>query len=222
MKRRRKLQPLAINPLVVDLSHHNEVADFGRVKAAGYAGVIHKATEAIGFVDKMCALRRGQAMNAGLLWGAYHFLRPVSIPAQVDFFLKIAAPANTTLLALDHEDQRVPLVDAKEFLLRVERSVGRKALLYSGFLIKEQLGNRIDGYLAAHRLWLAQHGPRPVTPRNWPSAWLWQFAGDGVGPKPYSVPGIVDTGIDISHFDGDAVKLGAEWAGSTAVGPATA
>jgi DNA invertase Pin-like site-specific DNA recombinase len=30
---------------------------------------------------------------------------------------------------------------------------------------------------------VAQFGPRPVTPRNWPSAWLWQFAGDGVGPK---------------------------------------
>jgi len=31
MKRRRKLQPVAINPLVVDLSHHNDVADFGKV-----------------------------------------------------------------------------------------------------------------------------------------------------------------------------------------------
>ena len=115
MKRRRKLQPLAINPLVVDLSHNNDVADFGEVKAAGYAGIIHKATEATGFVDKMYAIRRGQAMNAGLLWGAYHFLRPVSIPAQVDFFLKIAAPDNTTLLALDQQDERVTLVDAKEF-----------------------------------------------------------------------------------------------------------
>jgi hypothetical protein len=41
---------------------------------------------------------------------AGHFLRPVSIPARVDFFLKIAAPDGTTLLALDHEDQRVPLI----------------------------------------------------------------------------------------------------------------
>ena len=161
-------------------------------------------------------------MNAGLLWGAYHFLRPVSIPAQVDFFLRIAAPDNMTLLALDHEDERVPLIDAKEFLLRVEDAVGRKAVLYSGFLIKEQLGNRIDSYLAAHRLWLAQYGPRPVTPRNWSSAWLWQFTGDGIGPKPHSVPGIVDTGVDINHFDGDAAKLAAEWSGPTTVEPATA
>jgi hypothetical protein len=39
---------------------------------------------------------------------------------------------------------------------------------------------------------------------------------------PHSVPGIVDTGIDINHFDGDAVKLAAEWPGPTAVEPATA
>ena len=145
MKRRRKLQPVAINPLVVDLSHHNDVADFGKVKAVGIAGIIHKATEAIRFVDNKYAVRRGPAMNAGLLWGAYHFLRPVSIPAQVDFFLKIAAPDNATLLALDHEDERVPLINAKEFLLRLEHAVGRKAVLYSGSLIKEQLDDRIDG-----------------------------------------------------------------------------
>jgi Glycosyl hydrolases family 25 len=55
VKRHRKLQPLAINPLVVDLSHHNDVADFGKVKASGIAGIIHKATEATGFADKMYA-----------------------------------------------------------------------------------------------------------------------------------------------------------------------
>ena len=121
MKRRRQLRPVAINPLVVDLSHHNDVADFGKVKAAGYAGIIHKATEAIGFLDNMYAIRRGDATDAGLLWGAYHFLRPVSIAAQVDFFLKIASPDNTTLLALDHF--RCPLLGAKRTSVLVLRMV---------------------------------------------------------------------------------------------------
>jgi lysozyme len=122
------------------------------------------------------------------LWGAYHFLRPGLIAAQVDFFLKVAAPDETTLLALDHEDKRVALIDAQEFLLRVEDVIGRKPVFYSGSVIKEQLDSRIDGYLAAHRLWLAQYGPRPVTPRNWPSAWLWQFTGDGLGPSRTASP----------------------------------
>ena len=222
MKRRSTLPVVVINPLVVDLSHYDDVADFDAVKAAGIAGIIHKATEDVSFTDKLYASRRGPALAANLLWGAYHFLRPSSIAAQVDFFLKVAAPDDTTLLALDHEDKRVALIDAKEFLLRVEDAVGRRPVLYSGSVIKEQLGSRIDGYLAAHRLWLAQYGPRPVTPRNWPSAWLWQFTGDGLGPKPHSVPGIVDSGIDINSYEGDAVKLAAEWSGPITVEPPTA
>ena len=136
-----------------------------------------------------------------------------------DWQLRCAASRHC---GLSRNSPCVPLINAKEFLLRVEDAVGRKAVLYSGFLIEEQLGNRIDSHLAAHRLWLAQYGPRPVTPRNWSSAWLWQFTGDGVGPKPHSIPGIVDTGIDINHFDGDAVKLTAEWSGPTTVEPVTA
>jgi Glycosyl hydrolases family 25 len=54
---------VVINPLVVDLSHHNDVVDFSKVKAAGIAGIIHKATEAIGFVDNAYAVRRGHAVN---------------------------------------------------------------------------------------------------------------------------------------------------------------
>jgi hypothetical protein len=51
MKRSRKSPAVAINPLVVDLSHHNDVADFGAVNDAGIAGIIHKATEGVGFTD---------------------------------------------------------------------------------------------------------------------------------------------------------------------------
>jgi hypothetical protein len=62
--------------------------------------------------------------------------------------------------------------------------------------------------------------PRTPSPRSLPRPS--SFTGDGVGPKPHSIPGIVDTGIDINHFDGDAVKLAAEWSGPTTVEPATA
>ena len=86
MGRRRKSRAVAINPLVVDLSHHNDVTDFSAVKAAGIAGIIHKATEGVGFTDKLYADRRGRALGVGLLWGAYRFLRPGSIAAQLDFF----------------------------------------------------------------------------------------------------------------------------------------
>jgi hypothetical protein len=40
--------------------------------------------------------------------------------------------------------------------------------------------------------------------------------------RPQAAQCFVDTGIDINHFDGDAVKLAAEWSGPTTVEPATA
>jgi hypothetical protein len=40
MKRRRQLRTVAINPLVVDLSHHNDVADFGKVKDVAMAVIV--------------------------------------------------------------------------------------------------------------------------------------------------------------------------------------
>ena len=50
--------------VVVDLSHHNERVDFGKLKAAGIVGVIHKATQGLTFVDRGYALRRAQALES--------------------------------------------------------------------------------------------------------------------------------------------------------------
>ncbi len=59
------------------------------------------------------------------------------------------------LLALDHEDRAVPLSNAKQWLKRVFDKTGRMPVLYSGFLIKEQVGQGHDDFLARHRLWLS-------------------------------------------------------------------
>ena len=103
---------MAIKPLVVDLSHHNEVADFGNVKAAGIARIIHKATEAIGFVDKMYAVRRGSAMDAGLLWACFSVrdhkldkLAPVSSSAPCQDVI-VRADRSGRTLALQQDPTR--------------------------------------------------------------------------------------------------------------------
>ena len=43
--------------VVIDLSHHNEKVDFKKVAADGVVGIIHKATQGFGFVDKKYAAR---------------------------------------------------------------------------------------------------------------------------------------------------------------------
>ena len=203
------------NPVIVDLSHFDDVQDWNAVKGFGILGVINKATEGLGMTDKTFAIRRKPAADQGLLYGAYHFLRPGDPTAQVDHFLEVVNSVDNPedlLLALDHEDPNVPLANAKQFLAGVQQQAGRRAVLYSGFLIKQQLGNAHDDFLAQHRLWLSHFSSNPVCPPNWANPWIIQFTGDGVGPGPHQVPGIViEGGIDLDHYGGSAEQLKAEW-----------
>ncbi len=207
---------MQFNPVIVDLSHHDDVTDWGAVQAFGIFGVINKATEGAGFVDRTYAIRRKPASDHGILYGAYHFIRPGDPVAQADKFLEVAlsvSEPDDLLLALDHEDRGVPLSDAKKFLQRVFDKTGRRAVLYSGFLIKEQLGNGRDPFLAQHRLWLSHFSSHPVAPPNWGEPWIIQFTGDGQGPEPHHVPGItIAGGIDLNHYGGTRDELTAEWA----------
>jgi len=127
--------------------------------------------------------------------------------------LSVAQP-DELLLALDHEDRNVPLANAKKWLKRVFDKTGRMPVLYSGFLIKQQLGQGRDAFLAKHRLWLSHFSSRPKCPPNWAAPWIIQFTGDGVGPEPHKVPGIkIPGGIDLNHFGRTAADLKNEWAG---------
>ena len=141
------------NPVVIDLSHHNDVRDWNAVKTFGILGVINKATEGNSFVDKTLAIREKPVRDHDILYGAYHYLRPGDPVEQADFFLKAVnslSHPEEMLLALDHEDRDVPLEDAKAFLARILEKTGRRAILYSGFLIKEQLRDDADAFLAQH------------------------------------------------------------------------
>lgn len=202
-----------INPMVVDLYHGDVVESFQAVYQFGIRGVIHKASEGETDIDPAYASRRPAATAAGLLWGAYHFMRPGDPVKQADHFVDVAEPDENTLLAIDHEDPKVSLISAIMFMRAVEKLVGRDVVIYSGFLIKEQINvGRGDLYLAGRRLWLAQYGTKPTWPATWSSPWLWQFTGDGEGPPPHSIPGLKGD-IDVSSFAGNAHGLAATWAG---------
>jgi len=205
---------MQFNPVIVDLSHYDDVQNWDAVQKFGILGVINKATEGPGVIDKTYAIRKKPCADRGILYGAYHFLRPGDPNAQADHFLDTVQPDDKTLLALDHEDPKVPLAGAKQWLQRIIDKTGRKAILYSGFLIKQQLGNGQDAFLAQHRLWLSHYSANPKWPPNWANPWIIQFTGDGVGPDPHNVPGITISGdgIDINHYGGTAAQLAADWA----------
>lgn len=209
-----------MTPRVVDISHHNVVKDLQATATAGVWGVIHKASQGRAYTDPDYALRRQAAKAAGMLWGAYHFNTGDPVNLQVDNFLTKAQPDDHTLMVLDYEDNRpsqMNIEQAVDFLHQLEAKLGRKGAIYSGNRIKEtinHLGRDERAYLTSHRLWLCQYGSKARMPDGWSKYWLWQYTGDGIGPTPHNVPGIVagNGGIDLNTYDGTREQLDAEWA----------
>src|SRR5713226_366223 len=113
--------------VVVDISHHNANPDFAQAAAAGIVGVIHKATQGLSFKDSMNQTNRQKALDAGLLWGAYHFGTGADGAAQADFFLATVNPGPDTLLVLDYEPNTqgatMTLDQARAFVTEVNDKV---------------------------------------------------------------------------------------------------
>jgi lysozyme len=191
--------------LVIDLSHWNTVEDWSEIPEDGIIGVIHKATEGASYVDDKYYGRKSGALEQGLLWGAYHFLRPGDQQAHAKHFVATAGAID--IYAADHEDPDVSLAELKEFLQAVYDLTGVRPIVYSGHVIKEQVGSNKDDFLAEHRLWLAQYSSSPSWPKQiWPEWWLWQHTDQG------SCAGC-DPPVDLNFYDGEPDELVADWTG---------
>jgi lysozyme len=214
-----------------DVNHHVTDEDsFAMLQRGGCQFVIHKATQGVGVTDRLYAPRRKAAESVGLLWGAYHFNTGDNVPSQVQHFLDAAQPDANTFMALDFEDNRggnMSLSSAIQFLeildkelTKIANGQERFAKIYSGNRIKETIIHAdapTRFFLAKHDIWLCQYGPKArlidsnARPLPWSEYFLWQFTGDGVGPQPHNMPGVVTKGIDINRFDGDIETLKSEW-----------
>ena len=201
---------------VIDISHHNNVANFQQVKDNGILGVIHKATQGRTFVDAKYHNRRQRALDAGLLWGAYHFATKGHVEQQVDHFLETVNPADTDLLVLDFEPNgesgTMTRAEAEAFVNRVNAKVGRFPGLYSGqAFLREKLGNNTTTVLKNCFLWIARYSSQqPQVPAAWPTFTFWQYTDGSAGPQPHQVPGIGR--CDRDKFNGDEAALRRLWA----------
>jgi len=219
---------------VIDISHSNSVADFGRVRAASpVLAVIHKATEGYDWVDPLYARRRAEAEAAGLLWGAYHFgTYQHSGAEQAATFLAVAQPGPQTLIALDLElNERnhansMDLSRAEEFVRAILAATGRLPLVYvhPAWADGEPVGGsrrtlggaiRRNSILAACDLWLADYRSRPELPSAWAGiGWrLWQYTGDESG-GPFRAYARAVAGVDRCDrnlFGGDVSGLARYW-----------
>jgi len=204
---------------VIDLSHNNSTVDFQRARADGILGIIHKATQGTGFIDRAYAQRRQAAKAAGLLWGAYHFGTAADPVAQAKFFLRTASPGANDLMVLDFENNprnpgnTMSLDQAHSFIAAVKDASGITPGLYGGRYLQEQLGNATDSLLQNCWLWWSQYSPAPEIPRNWPTWTLWQYTDGHNGHAPRAVDGVGP--CDRDQYQGAMEELRAKWASGT-------
>lgn len=106
------------------------------------------------------------------------------------------------------------LRQAIAFLQKIFEKTGQKPVLYSGHFIKEAISktSTFNDTLSEHRLWLCQYGSKAVVPSAWDKYWLWQYTGDGIGPKPHTIDGIQGD-VDLNVFDGTETDLRNQWTG---------
>ena len=201
--------------VVVDTSHHNGNVNFPKAKDAGIVGVIQKATQGQTGVDPTFKSNRKKVTDAGLLFGAYHFATGSDGLKQADNFLNVVGSFDQTLLVLDFEPNptgpSMSLEEARAFVTHVKQVTGRFPGFYSGHFIKQLLGSNKDPILSQCWFWLAQYGPTPVVPPNWPTWTMWQYTDGAIGPQPHSVPGIGRCERD--KFNGTAQQLRDLWIG---------
>ena len=102
-----------MTPIVADIYHGDRVLGDrpgetnGLIQfvAAGFRGLIHKATQGVHSADPLYAARRKLAADAAVPhWGAYDFNTGDPVAQQVDFFFQAAQPDTSTFCVIDFED----------------------------------------------------------------------------------------------------------------------
>jgi lysozyme len=192
----------------IDISHWQGFPDFKKVRAQGVIAMIHKATEGQSYQDPNRRQNIINATKAGIKCCTYHWLKPGDAAEQMAFYLRAVDPVEGERMVIDYEETGCTLDDLKaavEMLIGDPRNL--QVTVYSGHLLKEQLGDKHDSYLADHTdLWLAQYTTgTPTWPKGTYPQWaLWQYSESG------KLDGIEGSAVDLDRFNGtDAMLL--EW-----------
>jgi GH25 family lysozyme M1 (1,4-beta-N-acetylmuramidase) len=168
----------------IDVSAYQQGLDWTKVKAAGAQFGIAKRSEGTGGVDSAFDAHWLGMKAAGLARGAYHFSRwdlGTEPLAEAQWFLgHLPALDVGDVVALDIEASPANLPGrelsawALTWLVTVERAIGFRPLLYSGYSFAHDY--LTDALLSSYGLWVADYGPAdcpaPVGP--WPLVAMWQ------------------------------------------------
>ena len=198
----------------IDVSQHQGVIDWPAVAAAGIRFAFVRALEGQTPDPTFERNRRG-ALEAGLLVGAYQYLR-ARHPGryQADLLLEQLGdlgpgelPPAVDVEELDGQDAVAVRACVHAWVERTSMLLGRQPVIYTGPAFwQANLRGQSESELAACPLWIADYRQRPApeVPRPWGTAAIWQHSGSG------SVPGVHGP-CDLNRWQGDEASLAA-WA----------
>lgn len=122
---------------VIDIASYQSGLDLTKMPAAGLDGVIIKATQGTSYVNPYCNKHYGQAKQAGLLRGLYHYANGSGAIKEADYFVNsIKNYIGDAILVLDWEGEqnsqfgKNDVAYCKMFLDRVYEKTGVRPLIY--------------------------------------------------------------------------------------------
>jgi lysozyme len=193
------------HPSCIDISHWQGFPDFEAVARAGVVACIMKATEGTSYIDPNRATNFAHATKAGIACCTYHWLKPGNAGEQMEFYLDVIDPVPGERMVIDYEEDGCTLDDLHEAVqVLLDDPNELQITVYSGHLLKEQLGDKCDDFLRDNTdLWLAQYTENePTWPKGTYDHWvLWQYSESGV------LNGISDSHVDLNTFDGSDDQL---------------
>lgn len=193
---------------IMDVSRHQGVIDWAKVKASGkIGGVMIRAMGNSGagkaskpYLDPYFARNYAECTRVGLPVGVYGYFKATT-KAQADkelaYFKKLLTGRSFELpVAVDIEDEmqkplgKAALTDLTAYMLSTVESWGVYAMLYTGLWFGSTFLYMGGVALKPYDVWLAAYRTRKPAP-GWPFG-MWQYT------SAARVPG-VSTNVDMSH-----------------------
>lgn len=191
----------------IDVSAWQETVDWTKVKNAGIDFAFIRVSDGLGYVDAYFPANWAGAKQAGIVRGAYQFVRfDEDIIAQADLLVaKVGTLGETDLppvIDVESTDGQSPAVIAQkvgQWIERVEQKTGKRPIIYTGkYFWNDNVGSSA---FADDPLWIPQYGPVcPDLPDPWTTWAFFQTSDKG------SVPG-VSGNCDVNLFNGDMAAL---------------
>lgn len=183
----------------IDISRYQGTINFVLVKEAGVLGVIAKATENTTYQDPNYKTNRDGALNAGLAFASYHFLKPGNGGKQMEWYVKTACPREGERVVIDYEDINLTISDLYDCVdwLKFNRP-DLQVSVYGANMLAEDVNAQSDvGWLEQTSLWAARYSQNePMVGQAWMTWSAWQYSDEG------QVDGISGP-VDMNMFNGE-------------------